>query len=563
MKKAANTTTSAFLTGLFAERVRRELSVAFGSEFTFWDAEHRLLSERKPASRDPRRTSAAQRTLPLRHWGPQIVNLGEKRQFLAVHSTQTGTIVAIAVTLFPAGASPRQCIHTAQLVVEKIQAQDEIDYLRQQNEEHLVQATQDLEELTFLRSFAKHLEVTDTAGGRWSFARKILPSLRHSVCAEQLLLIGAKTTPEGQDQPTSVLLQFGEQVIPATDCLNLVRGLPPSERRQTHVENRFCVATASNPNAVRNLIVVPLLKAGHAAAWLVAINRTNSPQKPTDVRWALSQHEFGTSEASLVESAASILMTHDVNVELLRDKEQLVANVVRALVTTIEAKDNYTRGHSERVALFAQCLAKEMQLPAEHCERIYLTGLVHDVGKIGVSDAILKKPTALTAAEFEEIKRHPDEGWAIMRDLESLAYVLPGVLYHHERFDGLGYPDGLVGEDIPLDGRILAVADAYDAMTSDRAYRTGRSQEDAEAVLRDGAGTQWDPQVVDAFFRVRDKIAELRQTYRSPPRPQRKRRSADQVDGRTSDVQPNASVTVPEPTAAELEKEAARNDSAG
>ena len=99
--------------------------------------------------------------------------------------------------------------------------------------------------------------------------------------------------------------------------------------------------------------------------------------------------------------------------------------------------------------------------------------------------------------------------------------MLPGVLYHHERFDGRGYPDGLSGEDIQLDGRILAVADAYDAMTSDRAYRDGRPQHEAEAVLRQGAGTQWDPGVVDAFFAVRDEIVALRENYRTPPKAQR------------------------------------------
>ena len=539
MYNAVNKTNSAFLTGLFAERVRRELSLVFGAEFTFWDAEHRPPCVADRPRRRGKDEAADRWSLPLRHWGPQIVNLGDERQFLAVPISQNGTVVAIAVTGFSPSASPRQFIQTAQLVLEKIQAQDEIDYLRQQNEEHLVQATQDLEELTFLRSFARHLEVTDTSGGRWRFASKILPSLLHSICAEELLLIGARTTENGQDTPTSVMLQFGGHVISAAECLDLIKSLPAPARHKTTVRNRLSVANAFDPHTVRNLIVVPLMKAGRALAWLVAINRKNARPYHADVRWALSQHEFGTSEASLVESAASILMTHEVNVDLLRDKEKLVANVVRALVTTIEAKDNYTRGHSERVASFALCLAKEMRLPAEHCEKLYLTGLVHDVGKIGVSDAILKKPTALSAEEFEEIKKHPDEGWAILRDLEQLAYVLPGVLYHHERYDGLGYPDGLSGEDIPLDGRILAVADAYDAMTSDRAYRAGRSQEEAEAVLRDGAGTQWDPQVIDAFFRVSEQVAELRRSYRSPPRPQRKRRSAA-ADDQCSPMEENA-----------------------
>ena len=107
--------------------------------------------------------------------------------------------------------------------------------------------------------------------------------------------------------------------------------------------------------------------------------------------------------------------------------------------------------------------------------------------------------------------------------------MLPGVLYHHERYDGHGYPDGLEGEEIPLDGRILAVADAYDAMTSDRAYRQGLSQEKAEAVLRDGAGTQWDPRIIEAFFRAADEIVDLRSFYNPPDRPGRQPRSLKAV----------------------------------
>jgi HD-GYP domain-containing protein (c-di-GMP phosphodiesterase class II) len=158
----------------------------------------------------------------------------------------------------------------------------------------------------------------------------------------------------------------------------------------------------------------------------------------------------------------------------------------------------------------------------EACERLYLTGLLHDVGKIAVSDAVLNKPGRLTDEEFAEIKRHPDEGWNILCELEQLGYVLPGVLHHHERSDGGGYPDGLVGEDIPIDGRVLAVADAYDAMTSDRAYREGMSQEQAEEILRGGAGTQWDADVIQAFFEIVDQIVALRESYQPRQRPVRK-----------------------------------------
>ena len=143
------------------------------------------------------------------------------------------------------------------------------------------------------------------------------------------------------------------------------------------------------------------------------------------------------------------------------------------------------------------------------------------MGNIGVSDATLNKPGRLTDEEFEEIKRHPEEGWAILHEITPLSYVLPGVLQHHERIDGQGYPDRLAGKEISLDGRILAVADAFDAMTSDRAYRQGMPVEKAEAILREGSGTQWDAQVIDAYFAISEQINEIRQTYAPRHRDQR------------------------------------------
>jgi len=245
----------------------------------------------------------------------------------------------------------------------------------------------------------------------------------------------------------------------------------------------------------------------------LAINRENNHGQISDNEWYLSFLEFGTHEASLMSSAATIMATHARNMNLLEERERLVVSVVRALVTAIDAKDEYTRGHSERVALYGKRLAVELGFDAEHCERLYLTGLLHDVGKIGVADAVLCKPGALSPEEFDQIKQHPDKGWAILTDVEPLSYVLPGLLHHHEQFDGSGYPDGLSGDDIPVDGRILAVADAYDAMTSDRPYRKGMPHKQAELILRTGSGQQWDPKIVETFCQVVPDILEIKENY--------------------------------------------------
>ena len=218
-----------------------------------------------------------------------------------------------------------------------------------------------------------------------------------------------------------------------------------------------------------------------------------------------------------------MLASHAQNVELFRHKEQLLTDMVKALVNAIEAKDEYTRGHSERVALFALRLGRELGHDEEACERIYLTGMLHDVGKIAIEDAILRKPGKLNDDEFAEIKTHPDSGWAILHGLEHLRYVLPGVMHHHEKYDGSGYPDGLVGAAIPFDARILAVCDAYDAITSDRPYRKGMTQEKAESILRGAAGSHWDPEIIDVFFRIMPDIVGIRQTYE--PRPHQTRMS--------------------------------------
>jgi HD-GYP domain-containing protein (c-di-GMP phosphodiesterase class II) len=269
--------------------------------------------------------------------------------------------------------------------------------------------------------------------------------------------------------------------------------------------------------SIHEYIVLPVSKNDRLHGWLVVLNRNRNGASQFNYFWQEMRLEFGTVEAAVARTAAAMLASHAQNVELFRHKEQLLTDMVRALVNAIEAKDEYTRGHSERVALFALRLGREVGFDEEACERLYLTGMLHDVGKIAVDDATLRKPDRLNSDEFANIKTHPDSGWAILQGLEHLRYVLPGVLHHHEKYDGSGYPDGLVGKDIPMDARILAVCDAYDAMTSDRTYRQGMPQEKAERILREAAGSHWDPEIVDAFFLVMPDIVEIRQTYQLRP----------------------------------------------
>jgi HD-GYP domain-containing protein (c-di-GMP phosphodiesterase class II) len=218
------------------------------------------------------------------------------------------------------------------------------------------------------------------------------------------------------------------------------------------------------------------------------------------------QPEFGSEEASYLLSISAMLEGHLHNADLYAEKDELLIQFVQSLVNSLDARDHATRGHSQRVAAIGRILAGHLGLPEEDVTRIHTSGLLHDIGKIGISDAVLKKTDPLTQADWEEIKRHPVIGHEILSNLPVLADILPGVRSHHERIDGTGYPDGLAGEEIPLMARILAVADAFDAMLSLRPYRQGLPVEGVEQILREGAGTQWDAEIIDAYFASRESI---------------------------------------------------------
>jgi putative nucleotidyltransferase with HDIG domain len=188
-----------------------------------------------------------------------------------------------------------------------------------------------------------------------------------------------------------------------------------------------------------------------------------------------------------------------------RENHELFINSIRALAAAIDAKDPYTRGHSERVARYSSLVAKEMGLPGEDVRRVRLSALLHDVGKIGIDDRIIRKPTALTEEEFEIMKTHPAKGAAIMEAIPQLHDVIPGMKHHHERWEGGGYPDGLSGEDIPLQARIVSVADTFDAMTTTRPYQRAMDLRFVFQRLRDLAGNRFDPVVVDALIQSYEK----------------------------------------------------------
>jgi putative nucleotidyltransferase with HDIG domain len=177
-------------------------------------------------------------------------------------------------------------------------------------------------------------------------------------------------------------------------------------------------------------------------------------------------------------------------------------DTVRALIKAIETKDPYTRGHAERVSRLAEMTARAYGLPEDRCRLIRYAAIMHDVGKLGVDSKVLQKPGKLTPEEYDHMKLHPVRGVEIVGDIDLMQEAVDGVRHHHERLDGGGYPDGLVGDDIPLVARLIMVADAFDSMTSTRTYRMAKTIEEAFAELQRCAGTQFDPRCLEALERA-------------------------------------------------------------
>jgi HD-GYP domain-containing protein (c-di-GMP phosphodiesterase class II) len=198
------------------------------------------------------------------------------------------------------------------------------------------------------------------------------------------------------------------------------------------------------------------------------------------------------------------------NATLYEDQRSMFLGTLRALTSAIDAKDRYTRGHSERVAYMATRLGDAIGLDAESAQRLHIAGLVHDVGKIGVPEAVLGKPGRLTDDEFALIKLHPEIGHRILKDIPQFSDILPGVLYHHERWDGRGYPHGIKGDEIPMFARLIAIADSFDAMSSTRTYRSALPREKVLDEIAKCGGTQFDPQLsrffVDLDFAEYDRM---------------------------------------------------------
>ena len=225
-----------------------------------------------------------------------------------------------------------------------------------------------------------------------------------------------------------------------------------------------------------------------------------SSERRTEERYRRERERYRRTAEELDEAVQSLRAHMQALEKDKRDLEQAYLDVIKSFIVTLEARDPYTRGHAERVREFARAICRQMGLDRKETRTIELAAVLHDLGKIAIPDQILLKPGPLTPAEWAQMRRHPAKSAEIVQFLGFLRETIPIIQAHQERYDGHGYPAGLVGEEIPLGARILAVADSYDAMTSSRPYRQAMGDREAIQILSSGAGKHWDPVVVQALL---------------------------------------------------------------
>jgi putative nucleotidyltransferase with HDIG domain len=426
--------------------------------------------------------------------GTALVDLGDK------------SLCPVSVPSFDiGGANPVQTdsdylAEMLGLLVEKFQAETKAE---KQIEMVGTELAQTYEELVLLHKLSTNMRVTESDA---SFLQIACDSLTEIVNVEGIAILLEKTIDDKQqlvvtagsglidiDEQTAAILHSGlmEEINSGKEAL-----------LDSEVDSAFKYDWPSN---IKNIIAVPLCgkektesgftgKTGNGSCimgLMVAINR-------------IGKQDFDSTDVKLFNSVAGGCAVFIENGRLFKDLKELFIGSLKALTSSIDAKDKYTRGHSERVAFvsrwIAERLSEQEQLDEEQIHMVYLAGLLHDIGKIGTEEAVLRKKGKLTEQEFNRIKQHPSIGAGILHEIKQMRDIVPGVLSHHERVDGKGYPDGLMGDQIPLTGKIVGLADSFDAMTSKRTYRDAMTLEQALAEIEKGLGTQFDEKVGRVFL---------------------------------------------------------------
>jgi putative nucleotidyltransferase with HDIG domain len=446
---------------------------------------------------------------------PVVVRAGTKRRFELVRLAPMQTLVVLPLADFGEpqrvavakveGVGDAWLARTVDLFLSKARTERRVAQLEQEAQQLSKHIGATFEEITLIHRLTQNLSISQKPT---MLGLQALEWLLEVVPAQGLALL-FNTTDDDElfrhdDLAGPAFLIHGQVPVGADRFARLLDKVDGRKPARPVIINHGIEDDAEGEFAdVREFVVVAVYEGERQFGWLAAFNHSEAG-------------EFGTVEANLLSSVGTILGIHSGNIDLYRQQSDLFGSVVRAMSSAIDAKDPYTRGHSDRVARVSSRLAQELKCDDETIRTIYLGGLLHDIGKIGIDDGVLRKPGKLTDAEYEHIKTHVEIGYRILRGLRKMGHVLPIVLHHHEAWDGSGYPFGLAGTNIPFLARIVAVADAYDAMSSDRPYRKGMEDAKLDGIFRTGAGKQWDPDVVEAFFAARDDIRAISQREPDP-----------------------------------------------
>ena len=340
------------------------------------------------------------------------------------------------------------------------------------------------EELTLIHQFSERLKIgEDSAKLCQSLLEELAPCINASTIAIDLLedselqlprlslLTGVRREPDWLNE------------LACHAMGNVAVGQPSLGAEPVAILNH---PSEDSPAFVRTL-VIPIQREGKGLGRMIAVR-------------PIQEDEFGSIEVDLMKSTSMILAAHLINQRKYIEMQLTFDGMIKSLASALDAKGSYTRGHSTRVADLAEMIAEQLEYDNAGIKRIRMAGVLHDIGKIGINDALHRKTDRLTADEFEQIKQHPVLGFNILKEIKLFRNILPAIRHHHESWDGTGYPDGLSGENIPRDAQIIAVADAFDAMTSDRPYRSSITVDRVIDTLKSGSGKQWASDVVEALL---------------------------------------------------------------
>lgn len=281
----------------------------------------------------------------------------------------------------------------------------------------------------------------------------------------------------------SGLLETYPFKLSVSEGKSLLNNDPPPELKRAFEEKGVLL---------NNYLSVPLVQGGRSQGILIGFNKETG---------------FSSNDKFMLNAIGATSITAISNSGLISQLREFSEKTVESLAKAIDARDKYTHGHTERVSEYTLAICRSLDWKREKLNQAFMGTLLHDIGKIGIPDAVLNKPGRLTEQEYELMKSHPDIGLEILKDIPRMKEMLNYVHCHHECYDGSGYPQGLKGEDIPLEGRIVCVADAFDAMTSDRSYRKALSVEEAMAELERCSGSQFDPRIVNVFQAITEREA--------------------------------------------------------